>query len=253
MLSFANPRNRGRHAWLVLALLLWLPACASSQDAALAPDPLEPFNRAMLGVNRGLEVVVVRPVGSVYRSLTPAPARRAISNVAANVFTPVSALNALLQGKPSQAGRSILRFLVNSTLGLGGLIDVASRHGLPAQREDFGQTLAVWGLGNGPYLVLPLIGPTTLRDGIGLGVDTVTDPLFWILDGPVENYSYYGGALLVAYDDHRDDLDALRRGSLDFYVALRSAYLQSRRDAVHDGAAAAAEGPADILDSVPAD
>lgn len=234
-----------------------LAACATMKPAAgtdvtRAPDPFEHFNRVMLGVNTGLEKVIFRPVDSVYRTVTPWPVRQGLSNAALNLTSPVTFVNDLLQGKPRRAGQTLFRFVLNSTMGFAGLFDVASVWGIPGHSEDFGQTLGVWGARNGPYLVLPLIGPTTFRDGIGTGIDTITDPLFWLISDSTTSYALYGGEQFVEYDDNRDDLEALRASSLDFYSALRSSYLQDRRSEVYDGHAPPVETlPEDILDLAP--
>jgi phospholipid-binding lipoprotein MlaA len=234
---------------------LLLGACATAQtktmDPSEAPDPLEPFNRVMQHVNDGFEMVLMKPVDTVYRGVTPKPLRKGLSNAYANVSSPVTFLNDVLQGKPKRAGQTFARFLINSTIGLGGLIDVASAKGIKRHKEDFGQTLAVWGMKSGPYLVLPLIGPTNVRDGIGYGIDTISDPLFWLIHDKTTEYALFGSELLIEYDDNRDELDALRKSSIDFYSALRSAYLQHRAADIRDGTAAPGDSVPDILDSLP--
>jgi len=142
----------------VLALVL-LAGCATvpGTDRLAEKDPLEGFNRAMWGVNRGVDKVVLKPVTKVYRAVTPKPARRGISNVFANLSEPWSFINNLLQGKPKRAVETLARFIINTTVGVGGLGDPATKMGLKAAPEDFGQTLAVWGVNGGPYLVLPLL------------------------------------------------------------------------------------------------
>ncbi len=238
---------------MVLATLL-LSACASNPqaDPTNAPDPLEPFNRAMLHFNNGFEKVVARPADIVYRKVAPQAVRKSLSNAANNLTSPVTFVNDLLQGKPDRAFKTLVRFIVNSTFGIAGFMDVAARNGLPDQPEDFGQTLGVWGLANGPYLVLPLIGPTTFRDGIGLGVDTLSDPQYWMIDDSTTAYALYGGQTFIQYDDDRDDLEHLRRTSIDFYSALRSAYLQQRASEVRDGRPPSGAASQDILDAFPA-
>jgi phospholipid-binding lipoprotein MlaA len=234
-----------------------LAACVTAQtttgpaaDVTLAPDPFEPFNRAMLKVNTGVEKGLIKPIDIVYRAVAPKPLQQGLSNAAYNLTEPVNFANELLQLKPARAGKTLARFLINSTVGLGGLLDLATRSGIPRHAEDFGQTLGVWGLGNGPYLVLPLLGPTTVRDGIGTGVDTYTDPTYWLIDDSTTSYALWGGRQFIDYDDHRDELEELRKSSLDFYSALRSSYLQQRRSDVYDGHPPPAALP-DILDQVP--
>jgi phospholipid-binding lipoprotein MlaA len=237
---------------------LLLGACATGPHTAIkgddpsqAPDPFEPFNRTMQHVNDGFETVIAKPLDVGYRTVTPRFLRKGLSNAYANVISPITFLNDVLQGKPERASQTLARFVMNSTVGLGGLIDVASAKGIKRHEEDFGQTLAVWGVKSGPYLVLPLIGPTTIRDGIGYGVDTFSDPLYWLIHDNTVSYALYGSELLIDYDDHRDDLDNLRKSSIDFYSALRSAYLQNRASEIRDGAPATGDSAPDILDTLP--
>ncbi|WP_170984513.1 MlaA family lipoprotein [Rhodoligotrophos defluvii] len=226
----------------------------TSGDVTQAPDPFENVNRAALQVNMAVEKVVFRPVNTVYRTVLPVPVRTALWNAYANSRSPVIFVNDVLQGQPARAGRTLLRFIINSTVGVGGLLDVASANGIPRHSEDFGQTLGVWGVKNGPYLVLPILGPTTFRDGVGWAVDVVTDPLFWLFGGfdetTTEGWAYTGSAMVISYDRGRDDLEELERTSIDFYAALRSAYLQHRQSEVLNGATDPAALP-DILDSLP--
>ena len=244
---------------VVTALLcaLALGACASGprseppRDPTLAPDPFEPFNRVMLDVNTGLENVIAKPIDTVYRGITPKPVRRGVSNAVDNIGSPVTFLNDILQGRPRQAGKTFARFVVNTVFGIAGLFDIAKTGGLPPHDEDFGQTLAVWGIGNGPYLVLPLFGPTTIRDGVGLGVDTISDPLYWLVNDTATTYAIVGTETLVSYDNNRDQLKALRKSSIDFYSALRSAYLQHRQSEIYNGDVPQGESMPDILDSMP--
>jgi len=234
-----------------------LSACATTPhgtapaDPGQAPDPFEPFNRTMLKVNNGVETVIARPLDTVYRTVTPKPARRGLSNAAKNLTSPITFLNDLLQGRPGRAGKTLVRFVINSTVGIGGLFDVAKAGDLPGHEEDFGQTLGVWGVKNGPYLVLPFFGPSTVRDGIGLGIDTISDPLFWLINNSTVSYALYGGEELIEYDDNRDDLENLKKSSIDFYSALRSAYLQHRQSEVFNGHPPKGAAAPDILDSFP--
>lgn len=202
-------------------------------------DPAEPFNRATTKLNRGLEIVVFKPVATLYRAILPRFVRNAVSNFVRNIDTPVVLVNDMLQGQPKRAGVTLGRFLVNSTAGVGGLIDVGEKVGLPYHMEDFGQTLAVWGFPEGPYLVLPLLGPSNTRDGIGFAVDAVSDPLFWIVRIKDLNGVRFGRPSLEAVDKyatHLDLINDLRRNSIDYYAALRSAYRQNRNDEIRNGA-----------------
>ncbi len=255
--QFQLTKKRIRAAATGALCLFALAACASTPqhappgDPTLAPDPFEPFNRAMLGVNTGFEKVIAKPIDVVYRAATPSPLRRGFSNAVDNAGSPVTFLNEMLQGRPGQAGKTLVRFVVNSVVGIGGLFDVAKSSGLPPHYEDFGQTLAVWGVRNGPYLVLPLIGPTTVRDGIGYGIDTISDPLYWLINDTATTYAIFGAETLVEYDDNRDQLESLRKTSIDFYSALRSAYLQHRQSEIYNGSIPHEDAMPDILDSLP--
>lgn len=202
-------------------------------------DPIEPVNRVTTKVNKGIENVIFKPIAKLYNAVLPRFLRRGVTNFLRNLDTPVVFVNDLLQGKPKRAGTTLGRFLVNSTAGLGGLIDVGEKIGLPYHDEDFGQTLAVWGLGEGPYIVLPLLGPSSPRDGIGRIIDIVFDPLFWIfrakdLDGL--RIARTATDAVDTYARHVDAIEELERSSLDYYAALRSAYRQNRADDIRDGA-----------------
>ncbi len=236
------------------AATLALAGCASAPNTDSPPDPLEPANRAMLKMNDGVETVVVKPVDTVYRGVVPDVARKMLSNAHANIASPVTFVNDLLQGEPRRASETLMRFLINSTIGFGGLVDVASAGGIAVHDEDFGQTLAVWGVRPGPYLVVPLLGPSNFRDLVGTGVDVVTDPLFWLMGGPGSSIStadaaLQGSSLLITYDDARDDLDLLRQSSVDFYEALRNVYHQHRQFEILNGRLAE-QGNGDILDTL---
>lgn len=193
-------------------------------------DPFEPMNRAFFDFNDKAYTYVLFPVARGYNDL-PDPARIGIHNLIGNVGEPVVFMNKSLQGKVSDAGTTIERFLINSIFGFGGLIDVASHNDIDEPKAgDFGATLYVWGVGEGPYLVLPLFGPSNPRDGIGLGVDGAADPWGYVL------YTTYPEQIGVSVgkgidllggrtDDYRD----ARKTSVDFYAFLRSSYRQNRR------------------------
>ena len=236
-----------------------LSACATGPrgdpppDPTLAPDPFEPFNRAMLGVNTGIENVIAKPLDTVYRGVAPKPVRKGISNVADNLGEPITFMNDLLQGRPGRAGKTLIRFIVNSIIGVAGFYDVAKLDGLPRHSEDFGQTLGVWGVKSGPYLVLPLFGPTTVRDSIGDTVDAFADPVYRVLNSTAATYALWTSETFIDYDNNRDELENLRKSSIDFYSALRSAYLQYRQSGVYNGQVPRGDAMPDILDSLPED
>lgn len=225
--------------YLALASLLWLPfasGCASSRIAADEEvyDPLQPVNRAMYSFNDGLDKVLLKPAAQAYQTVTPEIVDTGISNFFSNLDDVVVLANDILQLKFEQSLSDASRIVFNSTFGLGGLIDVASHMDLPKHNEDFGQTLGYWGLGGGPYLVLPVFGPSNLRDGLGLAVDMQTNPLSQLSP---ESHQYALTGLNIV--DTRADLlrveRALAGSEIDPYISRRDAYLQRRQNLIHDG------------------
>jgi len=215
--------------------LLLLAGCATTpgEDRLAERDPLEGFNRGVWDVNQALDKVAIKPVTKVYRAVTPRPARRGISRIFANLSEPFSFINNLLQGKPDRAIRNLGRFAVNTTLGIGGLADQATKMGIKPAYEDFGQTLAVWGANGGPYLVLPILGPSTLRDGVGSGVAQFADPYrVAVRESGLSSTAKIGimaGEVISTRSDLMDSgADSFLETSLDSYAAARSAYLQRR-------------------------
>ncbi|MBT4428484.1 MAG: VacJ family lipoprotein [Rhodospirillaceae bacterium] len=190
-------------------------------------DPLEGINRAIFFVNGGLDTILVRPIAWVYGNYVPPFAKQRVSNFFTNLNAPVVFANDLLQFEFEDAAETSARFLINSTIGLAGLFDVASEIGLEPHEADFGQTLHTYGVGPGPYLVLPLLGPSNLRDGFGRAVDTLLNPLTWLLE-PEENLIIAGAKGLVQREELLESLDAVRETSVDYYAALRSLYYQNR-------------------------
>lgn len=225
---------------MLLATVL-LAGCASGpgkHDLA-ERDPLEGFNRGVWAFNDALDTVAIKPTTSVYRTVTPRPARRGLSRIFANLGEPFSAINNLLQGKPDRAIRNLGRFTINSTIGVGGLADHATGFGMAPAIEDFGQTLATWGVNGGPYLVLPLLGPSTLRDGVGSGISQVTDPYRIALRRSNLDRSVKTSITGLEIINIRSELielglDTYLETSLDPYSAARSAYLQRRAAEIRD-------------------
>ncbi len=185
---------------LPLAMALALGACAtppdpSDPDAVIdyeaANDPLEPTNRVIYQVNDAIDTVILRPVALAYRTLVPDIGRAGVRNVLDNLQSPVVLANDMLQGKPKRAGDTFMRLIINSTMGFGGVFDPATGMGYPSHASDFGMTLAVWGVGEGPYVYLPLFGPSNPRDAVGRGVDIAADPFNWISPNVVpETFGY---------------------------------------------------------------
>lgn len=231
------PSQRVRSAaapWMALGALLIGLSRAPAAVAQEPSDPLEPVNRVVYGLNELVDVMFLGPVSEAYGEL-PSPLRTGVRNVLDNLRAPVTFVNDLLQGERDRAGTTFARFFINSTLGVFGLFDIASELGHPKHQEDFGQTLAVWGLGDGPFLMLPLLGPSNLRDLGGLAVDRLAlDP--WTALAGSEVQGVRAGAEAV---DTRHELDPvirdLRRNSLDPYATLRSAYGQRRAAEIRNG------------------
>ncbi len=217
---------------LVLLGAASLCGCATT-SATVEYDPWEGFNRGVYAVNDFGDRVLIKPVAKGYKAITPRFVRRGVTNFFANLTTPRSALNNFLQGKPVRGLDDVARFLLNSTVGIGGLVDVATPSGLAAHDEDFGQTLAVWGVPNGPYMVLPLLGPSTLRDAFALPFDAVAEPLTHYENSDVRGPLY----ALRAIDLRARLLTAERliADSKDPYITIRESYLQNRNYVIHDG------------------
>ena len=221
----------------LLVLAGGLAACASIPPGAGTnpADPWEVYNRHMFDVNDRVDRAVFKPVAQAYEAVLPQDVRVCVNNMFLNLLEPVNAINNLLQGKPSEAMSDLCRLAVNSTVGLFGCFDVAAKAGAPRSNEDFGQTLGRWGLQPGPYFVLPLLGPSSVRDTFGRLFDFLgTDPLWYIQDIPVRNTLV--GVRLV---DTRASLlpaeKVLEAAALDRYQFIRDAYLQLRRNLVYDG------------------
>ncbi len=221
---------------LAVAMLTFLsvPGRADDQATAANPDPWEGFNRGVFSVNDTLDRYFLKPVAQGYQFITPDVVEDGIGNVFSNLFEIRNVINDVLQWKWRQAGNDSGRFLLNSTLGIAGIFDAAQHMGLPHNDggEDFGQTLAVWGLDSGPYLVIPILGPSTLRDGLASPVDTLADPVSYIDHVPTRNSSY--GTRVV--DNRAGLLKTEELLSGDRYTFIRDAYLQRRNFVVKDGA-----------------
>jgi len=245
--------------------MLLVAGCATpppaSDPEALAEyrannDPLEPANRAMQSFNERLDRAVARPVAVGYRQYIPAPVRRGVRNVLNNLRSPVILMNDMLQGQSRRAGDTLGRFVLNSTLGLGGIFDVAEgRFGVPRHTEDFGQTLAVWGVGEGPFLFVPLGGPTTLRDLAASAVDGAAGAASFFGQAAALGSLRYPRAALSLVDTREaliDPIDELRRTSLDPYATYRSAYRQRRQADIENRIGPAATSSAGAFLPTPA-
>jgi phospholipid-binding lipoprotein MlaA len=252
-----SQRRRGpsrlARLWLAAALIASLAAlagCAAQHQASSpgspppqqeeVPDPLEELNRAIFQLNELLDLVVLRPLSEAYKAILPDPVRDAVRNFLRNLGSPVVFINNVLQGQGERAQITLGRFIVNTTLGVGGLFDVAAGMGAPYHSEDFGQTLGVWGLKPGIYLVLPILGPSTTRDAVGRVGDVLLNPLTYAYSaGNLEYLPFaFGAAGAVDLRARNIELvDQLKRDALDYYILMRSIYLQIRENEVRNGQA----------------
>lgn len=208
---------------LLMAASLTLSACATTEEE----DPMEGFNRGVHAFNTVLDKGIIRPVAKGYRYITPDGVRERVGNFSDNLREPVNMLNSFLQGDMQQGLTSFWRFALNSTVGILGINDVATSAGLKERREDFGQTMAVWGSGSGPYIVLPVLGPSNGRDVIGKVVDWFTNPFNYYLETDDAIYLALGQGL-VERERLIDPIDDIYNDSLDPYVTFRSMYSQLR-------------------------
>ncbi len=230
----------------VASVCLLLGACSTTGESqGTLSDPFESSNRAVFAFNKAVDKVVIHPVVKGYRAVVPEPGRRGVRNALRNLRSPVTLVNEILQGDVDGAGKVALRAVVNTLIGVGGLFDVAGMEGYTYEQEDFGQTLGVWGVGHGPYLVLPILGPSSTRDYSGYLVDSFADPLRWYLFN-TNNEGWYYAKVGVEYLDLReslmDVLNELESSSIDYYAAVRSTYYQRREALVRDEMATAGEG-----------
>ncbi len=228
-----------RYSSILAAALLAasLSACTTA-DPNGQNDPYEQTNRSIFSLDQDLDHAVARPVAVFYNHAVPGFARDGVHNFLRNLDAPVIFANDLLQGETTRAGQTFGRMVMNTTLGVGGLIDVAALKGIPGHDEDFGQTLAVWGADEGPYLVLPLAGPSNPRDVAGMVGDTGMDPFTYIR---WHNYTLYnvirGGMEIVDLRARNvDNLDSIERTSVDLYATTRSLYRQHRNAEIRNGA-----------------
>lgn len=219
-----------RSAFLLPVALVTLALSGAVSAAADPADPWEGFNRGVFRFNESVDRYVAKPVAKGYQAVTPKVVDDAVTRVFNNLTSPITIINQLLQGKPREAGRQTARLIFNSTFGIAGILDVANRMGVPRQKEDFGQTLAVWGLNSGPYVVLPLLGPSTVRDTGGRVVDSGADPRTYF-----NEEARWATTALDIVDTRADLLSAERVIEGDRYTFIRDYYLQQRAFAIADG------------------
>lgn len=223
---------RNKFITLIAILIVSLmTGCATNTNK----DPLEGLNRGIYKFNDVADKAVFKPVAGAYKAVAPTPVQTGINNFFGNLRTFMTTINQVLQFKFNKAAESATRFVVNSTVGIAGFIDVASKTGIPQYKEDFGQTLGYWGVGNGAYLMLPLFGPSTLRDTGGLIVDgSFLDPIVYVDNVRVRN-TLYGSLFISTRASYLPGSDLLDEAALDPYTFMRDAYLQRRENQVADG------------------
>jgi phospholipid-binding lipoprotein MlaA len=233
---------------LSAALAITLAACATKPSAddpeAIADfeqtnDPLEPTNRVFYAINNGIDTVILKPAAQAYRFVVPGAVRRSVHNVLSNLGTPVQLTNDILEGKPRRAGDTAMRFVINSTAGVLGIFDVATGWGYPDHDADFGMTLANWGVPEGPFLFLPVLGPSNPRDAAGFGANIALDPFTWIgapNDAALSafNWSRYGLNAVDSRERVLDAIDQIKKTALDPYATFRSLYRQHRQAQIED-------------------
>jgi len=220
-------------AALLLAGMSGMSAgCATS--GGNPADPLEPLNRVVFSFNDAADKAVIKPVARAYRAVLPGIVRTGVSNFFSNLEDIWISVNDVLQGKFQEGIDDLGRVLFNSTFGIAGIFDFASQLGFQKHNEDFGQTLGSWGVGSGAYLVLPILGPSTIRDGFGLLLDTQADLVFKIDGVPVHN-SLYGTRAIANRANLLDASSVIEQAALDKYAFVRDAWLQRRRNLVYDG------------------
>ncbi len=235
------------------ALAALLGACATTipPNAGSNPsDPWEKYNREMTEFNDRVDRAILKPVAQTYADYMPAPVRDCVGNIFSNIGDVPSALNNLLQGKPREAASDVCRVVINTTVGVLGCFDVASKAGLEKSGEDFGQTLGRWGVGQGPYFVWPFLGPSTVRDSFGRVAGFYTDPLIY-----VQAVDWRNSLWATRFVDTRARLlpaDKLLETAIDRYQAIRDAYLQRRRNQVYDGNPPPPAEPDDDTEAKPA-
>lgn len=221
----------GEQITLFVCVVLFLSGCATTGNPE---DPIEGFNRAVFGFNDALDQVVVKPVATGYDAVLPSPVKTGVANFFGNIADVFIAVNNLLQGKVPEAAGDAGRFVVNTTVGILGLFDVATDMGLEKHDEDFGQTFGRWGVGPGAYVVVPLFGPRTVRDSVGLVLDVKADPVANLDSVPSRN-----SLLLTRVVSDRAQLlpadKVIEEAALDKYAYIRDSYLQRRRSLIYDG------------------
>lgn len=238
------PRGAVRRIAFSGLLAMGLAACATPPpaddpeavaDFKEANDPIEPTNRAIYDVTQAIDSAVIEPVARAYRYAVPQDVRTGIGNMMSNLGTPVRLGNDILSGKPKRAGDTMMRFVINTTAGGLGFLDLAKEAGYPPHDADFGLTMGSWGVDEGPYLFLPIVGPSGLRDGVGRATDTALDPFTWVGQGTAVltlGWSRFGLDGLVLRERVLDPVEKTKKTALDPYATFRSLYRQYRASQV---------------------
>ncbi len=230
MMTLTNFTARRMHMFLLAGLTALLTGCATGPDANPS-DPMEPFNRGVYRFNDAVDTAVVKPVATAYVEVTPQPVRTGVNNFFSNLGDLWSTFNAMFQLRPKEAGENLMRFSINTVFGLGGVLDIASEAGIPRTKIDFGQTMGRWGVPSGPYVVLPFLGPSSVRDTGGLVVDLAADPL-----NQLDNKANRNALWALEVVDIRAGLlgagNVLEEAALDKYSFTRDFYLNRRQNQI---------------------
>lgn len=238
ILSWSTFMNRFSRRFLTIMVAALLTGCAPTSELLRDdPDPLESYNRAMFTVNDAVDKALFKPVAQAYQKVLPEPVTASIGHFFSNLNDVVVLVNDVLQFKLHQAAMDSSRIVFNTTFGVLGLFDVASHMNMPKNREDFGQTLGYWGFSEGYYIVLPFLGPSTVRDAFGLAGDFFINPIAWTTDSSTVEWSLWGLNLINRRAGLLSIERALADAQIDPYLFQRSAYLQQRRSLVYDGQA----------------
>lgn len=219
---------------LLASFAMLTTGCVSVKGPTSKMDPLESYNRTMFKINDNVDKAVLKPVSRTYDKITPSPLKKAFRNFFSNIGEIPVVFNGLLQFKFQQAAYDTSRFLINSTLGLGGFLDVAADAGLEKHDEDFGQTLGKWGVPSGPYFVIPILGPSTIRDSVSRLADAPLKPIGYISPNSAK-YSLYAADGVVTRASLLGASNVLGEAALDPYVFVRDAFLQRRLKQIYDG------------------
>ncbi len=261
-MTYSTPNATGKYLPIVLLAGLLVAGCATPPDmndreAVIeyneVNDPLEPTNRAVFTFNQSFDKAILRPAAVAYRDYLPRYVQDVVHNILGNLRSPIVFINDVLQGEVDRAMVTFVRFMLNSTIGVGGAIDMATDMGVEGHSEDFGQTLAVWGVGDGPYIMLPMFGPSNPRDTIGIVVDFMIDPINLWAGNTDRDHVPLIRTVVHAVDRRADSLDLvdeLEKSSLDFYAAIRSLYRQRRTVEIGNGKGSA-NIPAPGVSSLP--